>query len=167
MQTHPKLMIRLVPWSNPVGRDLRAAQQAELDARYGHTEHEAGDPPSAADTAVFLVAYERATGQPLGCGGLRWVERTTAEVKRVYVLPYARGAGIASSILVALEAEAYAAGVTLMLAEAGSAQPDGKMFYEASGYRRIPNFGPYTDLADSVCYAKPVMTPVRVHAVSA
>lgn len=167
MQTHPKLTIRLVPWSNPVGRDLRAAQQAELDARYGHAAHEAGDPPSAADIAVFLVAYERATGQPLGCGGLRWVERTTAEIKRVYVLPYARGAGIASSILTALEAQAYGAGVTLMLAEAGSAQPDGKMFYESAGYRRIPNFGPYEGLEDSVCYAKPVMSPVRVHPVTA
>lgn len=167
MQTHPKLTIRLVPWSNPVGRDLRAAQQAELDARYGHAAHEAGDPPSAADIAVFLVAYERATGQPLGCGGLRRVERTTAEIKRVYVLPYARGAGIASSILTALEAEAYATGVTLMLAEAGSAQPDGKMFYESAGYRRIPNFGPYEGLEDSVCYAKPVMSPVRVHPLTA
>lgn len=167
MQTHPKLTIRLVPWSNPVGRDLRAAQQAELDARYGHAAHEAGDPPSAADIAVFLVAYERATGQPLGCGGLRRVERTTAEIKRVYVLPYARGAGIASSILTALEAQAYGAGVTLMLAEAGSAQPDGKMFYESAGYRRIPNFGPYEGLEDSVCYAKPVMSPVRVHPVTA
>lgn len=167
MQTHPKLTIRLVPWSNPVGRDLRTAQQAELDARYGHAAHEAGDPPSAADIAVFLVAYERATGQPLGCGGLRWVERTTAEIKRVYVLPYARGAGIASSILTALEAQAYGAGVTLMLAEAGSAQPDGKMFYESAGYRRIPNFGPYEGLEDSVCYAKPVMSPVRVHPVTA
>ena len=156
MQTHPKLMIRLVPWSNPVGRDLRAAQQAELDARYGHAPHEAGDPPSAADIAVFLVAYERATGQPLGCGGLRWVERTTAEIKRVYVLPYARGAGIVSSILTAHEGEAYGAGVTLMLAEAGSAQPDGKLFYEAAGYRRIPNFGPYVGVEHSYCYAKSI-----------
>ena len=166
MQTHPKLIIRRVPWSNPVGRDLRAAQQAELDSRWGHSSHEAGDAPSAADVAIFLIAYERATGQPLGCGGLRWVERTTAEVKRVYVLPYARGAGIATSILTALEAEAHGAGVTLMLAEAGSAQPDGKMFYEAAGYRRIPNFGPYQELDDSICYGKPVMNPVRIHAVS-
>jgi GNAT superfamily N-acetyltransferase len=112
MQTHPKLTIRRTSWSNPVGRDLRAAQQSELDARYGHARHEAGEPPTAADMAVFLIAYERATGQPLGCGGLRWLDRTTAEVKRVYVLPYARGAGVASSILLALEAEAHQTGIT-------------------------------------------------------
>jgi GNAT superfamily N-acetyltransferase len=166
MQTHPKLTIRRTSWANPVGRDLRAAQQAELDARFGGRDHEAGEPPSASDIAVFLIAYERATGQPLGCGGLRWVDRTTAEVKRVYVLPYARGAGVASSILLALEAEAHEAGITLIMAEAGSAQPDGKMFYEAAGYRAVPNFGPYQEVEDSVCYAKPIMAPVRVHAIA-
>jgi N-acetylglutamate synthase-like GNAT family acetyltransferase len=166
MQTHPKLTIRRTSWANPVGRDLRAAQQAELDARFGRRDHEAGEPPSASDIAVFLIAYERATGQPLGCGGLRWVDRTTAEVKRVYVLPYARGAGVASSILLALEAEAHEAGITLVMAEAGSAQPDGKMFYEAAGYRAVPNFGPYQEVEDSVCYAKPIMAPVRVHAIA-
>ena len=166
MQTHPKLTIRRTSWSNPVGRDLRAAQQAELDARYGHDGHEAGDPPTASDIAVFLIAYERATGQPLGCGGLLWLGEKTAEVKRVYVLPYARGSGVASSILLALEAEAHDAGITLVLAEAGSAQPDGKMFYEAAGYREVPNFGPYQELEESVCYSKPIIAPVRVHAVA-
>jgi GNAT superfamily N-acetyltransferase len=167
MQNHPKLTIRRLSWSNPVGRDLRAAHQAELDARRADPASAEAPgvpaPPSGAELAVFLVAYERATGQPLGCGGLRWVERTTAEVKRVYVLPYARGAGIASSILVALEAEAYAAGVTLMLAEAESAQPDGPRFYEAAGYRRISRFGPYAAIEGSLCYAKPIMSPVRIH----
>ena len=115
---------------------------------------------------MFLIAYERATGQPLGCGGLRWLDETTAEVKRVYVLPYARGAGIASSILLALEAEAHDAGVTLVVAEASSAQPDGKMFYQSAGYREVPTFGPYREVEDSTCYAKPVMAPVRAHAVS-
>lgn len=35
MQTNPRLNIRQVTWSNPVGADLRRAQQAELDARFG------------------------------------------------------------------------------------------------------------------------------------
>ena len=35
MQTNPRLNIRQVTWANPVGADLRAAQQAELDARFG------------------------------------------------------------------------------------------------------------------------------------
>lgn len=68
MQTNPRLNIRQVPWSNPVGADLRRAQQAELDARFGTPDHEPGPPPSSADCAVFLVAYDKGSGQPVGCG---------------------------------------------------------------------------------------------------
>jgi hypothetical protein len=77
MQTNPRLNIRQVTWANPVGAALRAAQQAELDARFGTSDHESG-PPSEADTAVFLVAHDKASGQPVGCGGLRILDESTA-----------------------------------------------------------------------------------------
>ena len=156
MQTNPRLNIRQVPWSNPVGADLRAAQQAELDARFGTTDHEAGPAPSEADVTVFLVAYDKSSGQPVGCGGLRILDSTTAEIKRLYVLPYTRGSGVASSILAALEAEAYGQGFTQLAAEAGSAQPDGRNFYENSGFSMVPNFGPYIGVEYSYCYSKAI-----------
>ena len=151
----PHLRIREVPWSNPVGADLREAQQAELDARYGTAEHDP-HPPGPADSAVFLVAYERSTGQPLGCGGLRHMDPATAEIKRVYVLPYARGSGVATAILGALEARAKQMGYAVLTAEAGSAQPDGRRFYENGGYKVVPNFGPYLRSEGSTCYSKTI-----------
>lgn len=151
----PHLTIREVPWSNPVGADLRAAQQSELNYRHGSASAEPA-PPSAEDTAVFLVAYEKSSGQPLGCGGLRRLDDTTAEIKRIYVLPYARGSGVATAVLTALEYRARAAGYAVITAEAGSAQPDGKRFYQHGGYTVVPNFGPYTELEDSVCFAKTI-----------
>ena len=151
----PHLIIREVPWSNPVGADLREAQQAELDARYG-TAHHDPHPPQAGESAVFLIAYERSTGQPLGCGGLRRLDASTAEIKRVYVLPYARGSGVATAILTALEVRARQMGFTVLTAEAGSAQPDGHRFYENGGYKVVPNFGPYILAAGSTCYAKTI-----------
>jgi len=84
MQTNPRLNIRQVTWANPVGAGLRAAQQAELDARFGTGDHEPGPPPSEAGTAVFLVAHDKASGQPVGCGGLRLLDQQTAEIKRLY-----------------------------------------------------------------------------------
>ncbi|MDQ0662381.1 N-acetylglutamate synthase-like GNAT family acetyltransferase [Arthrobacter ulcerisalmonis] len=156
MQTNPRLNIRQVSWSNPVGADLRRAQQAELDARFGRPDHEPGPPPSGADCAVFLVAYDKGSGQPVGCGGLRLLDAPTAEIKRLYVLPYTRGSGVASSILAALEAEAFSKGITRIKAEAGSAQPDGRNFYENSGFEPIPNFGPYIGVEHSYCYAKSI-----------
>lgn len=167
MQTNPRLNIRQVAWSNPVGADLRAAQQAELDARFGSTDHEPGPPPSEADTAVFVVAYEKCSGQPLGCGGLRMLDDTTAEIKRLYVVPYARGSRVASSILAALEAQAHSKGFSVITAEAGSAQSDGRSFYASSGFEEIPNFGPYVGAEESHCYSKRIDSHSASHTAMA
>ncbi|MET4060845.1 putative acetyltransferase [Arthrobacter sp. UYP6] len=155
----PNLTIREVPWSNPVGADLRAAQQSELNSRVGTVANEPA-PPSADDVTVFLVAYEKSSGQPLGCGGLRRLDDSTAEIKRIYVLPYARGSGVATAVLTALEYRARAAGYAVITAEAGSAQPDGRRFYQHGGYTVVPNFGPYSGLEDSVCFAKTIGTGI-------
>ena len=163
MQTNPRLNIRQVTWANPVGADLRAAQQAELDARFGTTDHEPGPPPSEADTAVFVVAYEKCSGQPLGCGGLRMLDASTAEIKRLYVVPYARGSGVASSILAALEGYAHSYGFSVITAEAGSVQTDGRSFYESAGFEPVPNFGPYIGVKHSHCYAKPIDSHSAAH----
>jgi N-acetylglutamate synthase-like GNAT family acetyltransferase len=167
MQTNPRLNIRHVPWSNPVGADLRRAQQAELDARFGTLDHEPGTPPSGADCAVFLLAYDKGSGQPVGCGGLRLLDPVTAEIKRLYVVPYTRGSGVASSILAALEAEAYRQGITRIKAEAGSAQPDGRNFYANAGFEPVPNFGPYAGLEHSACFAKTITCHSAAHTAMA
>ncbi|KQQ83195.1 MULTISPECIES: GNAT family N-acetyltransferase [Micrococcaceae] len=167
MQTNPRLNIRQVAWSHPVGADLRRAQQAELDARFGSADHEPGPPPSEADCAVFLVAYDKGSGQPVGCGGLRLLDATTAEIKRLYVVPYTRGSGVASSVLAALEAEAYKQGITRIKAEAGSAQSDGRNFYQNSGFEPVPNFGPYVGVKHSSCYAKSIDSHSAAHTAMA
>lgn len=167
MQTNPRLHIRQVPWANPVGADLRAAQQAELDARFGHGQHEPGPVPSESDSAVFLLAYDKGSGQPVGCGGLRLLDPVTAEIKRLYVLPYTRGSGVASSILAALEAHAHALGITTLTAEAGSVQADGRQFYTNSGFAPVANFGPYIGVAHSFCYSKAIDSHSAAHTAMA
>jgi GNAT superfamily N-acetyltransferase len=167
MQTNPRLNIRQVSWANPVGSDLRAAQQAELDSRFGGTGHEPGPAPSESDTAVFVVAYEKCSGQPLGCGGLRIVDDRTVEIKRLYVVPYARGSRVASSILASLEGLAHSRGYRVITAEAGSAQSDGRSFYENSGFAPIPNFGPYIGASGSQCYSKALDSHSAAHTAMA
>ncbi|WP_115788972.1 GNAT family N-acetyltransferase [Arthrobacter silvisoli] len=167
MQTNPRLNIRQVSWANPVGADLRAAQQSELDSRFGTSDHEPGPAPSEADTAVFVVAYEKCSGQPLGCGGLRIVDDCTVEIKRLYVVPYARGSRVASSILASLEGLAHSRGFQVITAEAGSAQTDGRSFYESSGFAPIPNFGPYIGISESQCYSKALDSHSAAHTAMA
>lgn len=140
-------------WHDPAGVHLRAKQREELLARYGGEDTEPGVHPSADDVAVFLIAFDDA-GTPLGCGALRPLDATSAEVKRMYVEPFARGTGVATAILRALEQAAVDRGWTTVRLETGVAQPDAIRFYEREGYRPIPSYGDYVGSEVSVCYER-------------
>ena len=140
-------------WDDPAGVDLRNAQRIELDERYGCDDHEPGTAPSAADIDVFLVASS-AAGHPIGCGALRRLDDTSAEVKRMYVTPASRGSGVAAAILRALEEQARDRGWTTLRLETGTSQPDAIRFYDREGYRQFPRYGAYVDSAISVCYER-------------
>ena len=141
------------PWDDPAGAELRAAQRAELDSRYGSDDHEPGTPPSAADVDLFLVAIGPA-GDAIGCGALRRLGPHTAEIKRMYVTPTGRGSGAAVAVLRALETAAGDRGWRTLRLETGPAQPEAMRFYEREGYRRIPLFGAYIGSDLSVCYER-------------
>ncbi|MCS5716810.1 GNAT family N-acetyltransferase [Herbiconiux sp. CPCC 205763] len=141
------------PFDGPDSVALRQEQRDELDARYGRDDHEPGDPPTADSVPVFLVARNEA-GVAIGCGGLRPLAGGGAEIKRMYVVPSARGTGVSTAILRAIEDEARALGVERLLLETGTAQPDAIRFYEREGYVRVPNFGVYEGSEISVCYAR-------------
>src|SRR5689334_4542222 len=89
-------------WDDADGAALRAAQRAELDQRYGTTDHEPGTPPSASDIDLFLVAVDD-DGRAVGCGALRRLDNSSAEIKRMYVVPGSRGQGVSTRLLRALE----------------------------------------------------------------
>jgi GNAT superfamily N-acetyltransferase len=153
----PDLRIESVPFDHPEAEVLRAAQHAELTVRYGTPDSEPGPAPTAADTAVFLLARD-VDGAAVGCGALRELGDGIGEVKRMYVVPARRRSGVAGAVLAALEAEAGRRGWTLLKLETGTEQSDAMAFYERHGYRRIPNFGYYTDSDLSVCYER-VLAP--------
>ncbi|MGW0520049.1 GNAT family N-acetyltransferase [Crossiella sp. NPDC003009] len=142
-----------VSWADPEGAALRAAQRAELDARYGFADHEPGAPPTAADIEVFLLARD-AQDRAVGCGGLRLLGPDSAEIKRMYVTPRARGTGVAVVVLRALENEARRRSLRTLLLETGTAQPDAMRFYEREGYHAVANFGPYVGSELSRCYRR-------------
>jgi putative acetyltransferase len=140
-------------WAGPEGAKLREDQRAELDARYGSDDHEPGVKPTAEDVAVFVVARDR-RGRAVGCGALRLLDAAAAEIKRMYVVPEARGSGVATAVLRELETHARCRGLTTLKLETGPAQPDAIRFYEREGYRPIENFGPYRGQPLSRCYAR-------------
>ena len=147
------MRIRSVDWDDAAGVALREAQRAEIELRYGTPDSEPGVPPTAADITVFFVA-EADDGTPLGCGGLRKLDDSHAEIKRMFVDPAHRGTGVSTAIIGELEQFARGRGWDRLVLETGTAQPDAVRFYEREGYTRIPNFGHYEGHAASLCYEK-------------
>jgi GNAT superfamily N-acetyltransferase len=144
--------IRDTEFDHPDSERLREAQRVEIVARYGG-DTEPGIKPSASDVPVFVVAYD-AAGRAVGCGGLRRLDDSSAEIKRMFVAPDARGTGVSIAVLRALEERALARGWSTLRLETGTAQPDAMRFYEREGYASIPNFGAYAGAPESLCYER-------------
>ena len=101
-----------------------------------------------------IVAYENDT--PISCGAIREYSPTTMEVKRMYTIPGHRGKGIATKVLNELEKWASELSYQKCILETGWRQPDAIWLYEKNGYSRIPNYGKYAGIANSVCFEKEI-----------
>ncbi|MFD2421251.1 GNAT family N-acetyltransferase [Amycolatopsis pigmentata] len=102
---------------------------------------------------IFLIGYTGAL--PVACGGRR-DHGGDAEIKRMFVVPSARGKGFARRILAELERTAAASGRARMVLETRAKQPEAITLYRSAGYHDIPKFGFYRDYASSVFLGKPL-----------
>jgi GNAT superfamily N-acetyltransferase len=103
-----------------------------------------------------IVAYEQ--GEPVGCGAIKPFTTQAMEIKRMYTLPSKRGKGVASVILSALEQWAAELGYGKTVLETGKRQPEAIALYEKNGYVRIPNYGQYAGVENSLCFEKNLET---------
>ena len=99
-----------------------------------------------------IVAYDH--DLPVGCGALKSYSNDTMEVKRMYVSENQLSKGIASEILHALETWSKELGYKKCILETGKKQPEAIRLYEKNQYRIIPNYGPYENVENSVCFEK-------------
>lgn len=104
--------------------------------------------------AIKYVVMAYADDQPVGCGAIKHYADGTMEVKRMFTAPAQRGKGIAVEVLNELEAWAKELGYTRCLLETGVRQPYAVRLYEKQGYTRIPNYGQYVGVENSVCMEK-------------
>jgi len=127
---------------------------AELAKRDGN-DHSFYAQFNKIDNIKYVVlAYENEI--PLGCGAIKEFDANTMEVKRMYLQPESRGKGIAAKILLALENWAAEMAFTKCVLETGKRQPEAIQLYERNGYTRIPNYGQYVDIENSVCFEKKI-----------
>jgi GNAT superfamily N-acetyltransferase len=125
----------------------------ELDELYGNDAATTWHVERMQDErAVFVLA--RLDNEPVGCGAIRPLTETIAEVKRVFVQPHARRHGVARRIVETLEQLARARGFSEIWLETGLPQTAALQLYESLGYTRIADFGEYKDEPLSVCYGK-------------
>lgn len=111
--------------------------------------------PSAVNPrARFVVAY--VLGRPVGCGALVLLDDAVAEIRRLYVLPAHRRAGVARRLMQALERKAIAAQVGELILASGTRQPEALPFYESLGYVRTEPYGHHIGNPVSVCFKKKV-----------
>jgi len=102
---------------------------------------------------VFLVVRDD-EGSAVACGGIARFDAERAELKRMYVVPAARGRGLGRRVLVELEGAARRLGYAAVVLETGDRQPEALALYESSGYERIPCYPPYDSRALSLCFEK-------------
>lgn len=134
---------------------LILALNTELSVRYPEegANHFRLDAEEVAEgRGAFLIAY--AGGKPVGCGATRRIDEDTCEIKRMYVVPDARGRRVGHAILEALEAESRSLGARHMVLETGERQPEALNLYGHAGFERIPAFGEYISSPLSVCMGK-------------
>jgi GNAT superfamily N-acetyltransferase len=132
----PKATLMTTSLSSPTARKLLEDLDAELVSLYPDHPY---PPPfgdeEASGVGVVLIAYQES--RAVGCGAVRQLDKQTAELMRMYVLPSARGRGLGKLLLESLEAEARDLGVVRMVLEAGDRQPDALGLYQSQGYEPI------------------------------
>jgi len=157
--------VELIP--RPYGHPDVVALTDEVQAHYrelyggpgdeGTVEEAEFEPPAG----HFVVGY--VDGVPVAMGGWRRLgdrsglpSPNTAEIKRMYVAPSARGRGLSRVVLAELETTARAAGVDWLVLETGQPQTSAVALYRTSGYTDVDGtpYGHYVTHPSSVHLGK-------------
>jgi GNAT superfamily N-acetyltransferase len=119
----------------------RPATAAEVDAALAEDPSDDLVPPHG----VFLLA--RSGGRVAGCVGVRRLDAATAEVKRLFVHPGARGAGGGARLLAGAEAAARGLGARAVRLDTRHDLVEARALYAREGYAEIApyNAGPYAE----------------------
>ena len=133
----------------PQFQELIRGLDADLQARYGEVQALYSPHNKVAEIETAVLAFEE--GRAVGCGCFKLHAPLTIELKRMYVVPEARGRRIAAQIVGALETWAKELGHTTAVLETGNLQHEAVALYTRCGYARTPNFPPYDQLPASIC----------------
>jgi pimeloyl-ACP methyl ester carboxylesterase/ribosomal protein S18 acetylase RimI-like enzyme len=136
------IQVREEDFDTPVSSALVSDYVAEIKAMYPEWTPDVPPKMNARDVEPpqgrWLIAYR--DGRAVGCAGLKRLDEHTAEIKRIYVAPEARGAGVARALIAGLEAAARDAGYDTVRLDTGAKQEASVGLFRAAGYQAIPDY---------------------------
>jgi GNAT superfamily N-acetyltransferase len=137
---------------NPDFISLEAIFDANLWARYPDKEQDywANNVVALNPNAILIYHDEKA----VACGCFKEYNATTVELKRIFVLPEARGMGLAQQLIKTLEDWAILQSYQKVVLETLYKQHEAIALYQKMGYEITANYPPYENLEESVCLQK-------------
>jgi len=103
--------------------------------------------------SLFVIAYDE-DGEAIGCGCIRPINESVAEVKRMFAKIKTMGVG--TEILFYLETQARKLGYSALWLETRIINERAVSFYKNRGYYPIPNYGKYVNNPKAICFEKKI-----------
>ena len=130
------VVVRRVRADDADAHRLVQAYFAELRVRLGGFEA-----PSFAELLIDGTAFVASSeGVPVACAWLRLLAPDTAEVKRMFVAPEARGHGVARALLATLEESARHLGCARIVLDTATPLAEAARLYLREGYVEIDRY---------------------------
>ncbi|WP_026887035.1 GNAT family N-acetyltransferase [Clostridium beijerinckii] len=104
--------------------------------------------------SLFVVAYND-NGEAIGCGGIRCINKSVAEVKRMFAKVKTMGVG--GEILSYLELQAKKMDYSAIWLETRLINDQAVNFYKKRGYHQIQNYGKYNGNLKAICFEKKIV----------
>jgi len=126
----------------PEVREMLAASDAYMNALYpADSNHLVDVSALRSGNARFMIG--RRGGRCVACGAVFIATDGTAEIKRMWVEPHARGSGLGRRILANIEMVARDEGAEVLRLETGISQVEAISLYRSAGFSTIAAFGEY------------------------
>jgi putative acetyltransferase len=130
-------------------KNLTMELDSDLQGRYQDVQYQFNAYTDVSKINTVVIAYIQDIA--VGCGCFKEISDQAVEIKRMFVNPYFRGFGVASSIIDELLVWAKQLYYNEALLETGKRQPESVKLYTKHGFQITDNFGPYVGMTESVC----------------
>jgi GNAT superfamily N-acetyltransferase len=134
--------IRRIRGDDPSATAMVAAMEGWVTENFGPTTPNRTSTVTPGEMVppdgVFVLV--EVDGRPVAGGGVRRLGDGVGEIKRMFVVPEARGRGFGARLLEALEAAAADLGYRRLRLDTAQSMTTAVAMYRRAGYRQIPDY---------------------------